>query len=562
MNINFVNNSALDGIVSIGNGNSLNAYPSNTLINCTFLNNVSKRAGGAVKVGNFCSVEIQDSTFRNNSVETLFGENRGGAIFSTGKMAIHNSTFLNNKADQGGAIWSSGYFDSPDMTITRSYFSGNQAQIGAGLFSGVSNGFSNRVEISNSTFSRNTAVFSGGGIMFQGSSVQQTLTNVTIAGNRADDAILGSGAGISLSQGNPNVRIFNSLVIGNLSKSSTNTPSDLDGMLHDSSAYNLVGDSGTSAGLVNGSNSNIVGIDGSGTRPVDSVIDLTPLGYGNNKSHAPIQKSLALNRGSANVPGYVAYDQSETPRGSNSVDAPDIGSYEIQHPLTPVGVPQTYDRTFQPKPSTSTNEAFIKGLHLSGVFYKGGTGSAGVVFWLNIMNSGTQTIQQIAYNFLNSDENRNRQLTSFYRYFLRREPDIAGMNGWLAQLKSGVDESVVMNGFILSAEYSASNTNAQFVDTMYYAILGRQADTAGFNGWVNALNGGMTRQTVVNAFVRSSEGITRIVNSYFAAYLKRPATTAELNKFNGLANSQTFGFTASQILGSQEFLTAAGQYLS
>ena len=44
--------------------------------------------------------------------------------------------------------------------------------------------------------------------------------------------------------------------------------------------------------------------------------------------------------------------------------------------------------------------------------------------------------------------------------------------------------------------------------------------------------------------------------------LKRAATSAELDQFNGLVGTQTFGLTASQILGSDEFLTAAGQYLT
>ena len=55
---------------------------------------------------------------------------------------------------------------------------------------------------------------------------------------------------------------------------------------------------------------------------------------------------------------------------------------------------------------------------------------------------------------------------------------------------------------------------------------------------------------------------SRIINSYFAAYLKRSATTSELNQFIWLVSSQTYGLTASQILGSAEFLAAAGQNLT
>ena len=55
---------------------------------------------------------------------------------------------------------------------------------------------------------------------------------------------------------------------------------------------------------------------------------------------------------------------------------------------------------------------------------------------------------------------------------------------------------------------------------------------------------------------------SRIINSYFAADLKRSATTSELNQFIWLVSAQTFGLTASQILGSAEFLAAAEQNLT
>ena len=50
-------------------------------------------------------------------------------------------------------------------------------------------------------------------------------------------------------------------------------------------------------------------------------------------------------------------------------------------------------------------------------------------------------------------------------------------------LQSGVDEGTVMSGFLLSPEFTGQNNNASFVNLMYYAILGRQADPAGFASW-------------------------------------------------------------------------------
>jgi Domain of unknown function (DUF4214) len=116
----------------------------------------------------------------------------------------------------------------------------------------------------------------------------------------------------------------------------------------------------------------------------------------------------------------------------------------------------------------------------------------------------------------------------------------------------------VMTGFILSAEFSASNTNAQFVNLMYYALLGREAETAGFNFWMNNLANGMSRETVVQNFLRSEEGLNRVVRSLFQAYLKREADAGGLNSFRTqLQNGITFGQVATGILGGQEFFNNA-----
>jgi hypothetical protein len=153
-------------------------------------------------------------------------------------------------------------------------------------------------------------------------------------------------------------------------------------------------------------------------------------------------------------------------------------------------------------------------------------------------------------------------VTFFYRYFLSREPDTAGLNGWVSILQNGTDEGSVMTGFILSNEFSGQNDNSQFVNLMYYAPLSRQSDSAGFNGWVSALQGGMSRATVVNAFLRSQESINRVVDSLFQSYLKRYATGAELDQFRTFLSTNTFGQAAITILGGQEFFNNAGNQLN
>lgn len=582
----FTNNSAVSGgaIYYSSGDTSQNTL---TVSNSQFFKNVATNGGGgAVFLSKFQSGVLVDSTFGgqlnantassgnggaiNNAgtiriANTGLSGNRallGGALFNSGSVAVENCSIAKNTADNGGGIYTVG-----NLTLLGSLLLLNHAEAGSpkGNGGGIFVGVEGTVNVTNSTLTSNTTEISGGGLFFNSddtsSITNSRIVNSTITANLSNEVAGsgGSGGGIYIKTSKTHLQLFNTIVAGNVDTTGSQTPNDISGAIFSPSTNNLIGNAATAGGLTNGNQNNIVGLNGVGTRPIETILNPTLTGTGVRRTHALVQNSLAIGAGSATVPGYIAYDQRESPRGINA-DAPDIGAYEVQHPLTPVGVPQTYARTFLPKPSATQNEAFIKGLYQSTLLRA--AEPAGLQGWLDIMNAGTQTIQQIAYGFVNSTENRQGQVSFFYRYFLNREPDTAGLNFHVARLQSGVDEAQLMSEFILSQEYSASSTNAQFVNLMYYAILGRQADTAGYNGWLNSLNSGTLRATVVNAFVRSAEGITRVVNSYFAAYLKRAATTTELNQFNGLVNSQTFGITASQILGSAEFLTAAGQNLT
>jgi serralysin len=71
--------------------------------------------------------------------------------------------------------------------------------------------------------------------------------------------------------------------------------------------------------------------------------------------------------------------------------------------------------------------------------------------------------------------------------------------------------------FVQSAEYAARDRdNTEYVEDLYNGILRRGADCAGFTAWVNSLNGGTTRGSVLKSFTDSPEFQTR-VNAVIAA---------------------------------------------
>ncbi len=562
-NSTFRNNRGVDGAIAVANGSSLEPDKPNSITNSIFVGNNHARVGGAINVGIYANLTVDGCVFDSNTARAYNGLSYGGAIHSYGSISVSNSVFVNNTAENGGAIFSSGYAERGNLKTSTSLFANNKANYGGGIMVSISNGQTSATQITNSTFSGNTAEFSGGGIYINSNpNVSNIFTNLTITGNRTREVATntGSGGGISIDGSSTTLQLHNSIVAGNTDKLGSNGASDIDSAVATTSSFNVIGHAGSAGGLLNNAQGNLVGLNGTGTRPLDTIISVT-LGDngGSSKTHALVRNSVALSSGSTGVPGYVPYDQRGTPRGINA-DLPDRGAYEVQHPLTPVGVPTTYARTFQPKPSTSINEAYLKGLYQSTLLRA--ADSVGLAGWLQILNAGTQTHQQVAYGFVNSVENRRNQVTFFYRYFLSREPETAGLNFHIARLYNGVDEAQLMSEFILSQEFTGQNNNTEFLITLYYAVLGRQADSAGLNGWLTVLNSGVSRATVTASFVRSTEGIARAVNGFFASYLKRQASAAELDAYNGIVANQTFGITASQILASGEFRTAAQQNMN
>jgi hypothetical protein len=102
-----------------------------------------------------------------------------------------------------------------------------------------------------------------------------------------------------------------------------------------------------------------------------------------------------------------------------------------------------------------------------------------------------------------------------YNICLNRAPDIQGLNNWTNQLRAGTSTgSQAARGFFQSNEFTRRNlSNAQFVDTLYIAILDRQPDSAGRANWINRLNTGTSRNDVLNSFLSSNE-FNRLCQSY------------------------------------------------
>lgn len=97
-------------------------------------------------------------------------------------------------------------------------------------------------------------------------------------------------------------------------------------------------------------------------------------------------------------------------------------------------------------------------------------------------------------------------LGSLYSAALDRAPDAAGLEYWQSVLEAGASRKGVVEAFFSSSEYNNLNeSNESFVAGLYRDLLGRAPDVAGEAYWLNALESGVARASVVTDFVNSSE---------------------------------------------------------
>jgi hypothetical protein len=105
---------------------------------------------------------------------------------------------------------------------------------------------------------------------------------------------------------------------------------------------------------------------------------------------------------------------------------------------------------------------------------------------------------------------------NLYGGLLHRLPDSGGFTYWVEQMRAAQCVSAaavaqvidqITSQFIGSAEYAGLNrTDSGFVQDLYYAMLQRGGDLAGFNFWVTQrANGTLTRAQVRQQFLAASE---------------------------------------------------------
>ena len=137
--------------------------------------------------------------------------------------------------------------------------------------------------------------------------------------------------------------------------------------------------------------------------------------------------------------------------------------------------------------------------------------TAGLQFWVNIIDSGAMTRAQVIESFFWSNEfgaTIAPIVRLYFAYFLRI-PDYGGLMYWIDQFSNGQSLEAISDAFAASSEFQQTYgalSNEGFVNLIYQNILGRAHDPGGYAFWVGELNSGrQTRGQVMIGFSESAE---------------------------------------------------------
>lgn len=158
----------------------------------------------------------------------------------------------------------------------------------------------------------------------------------------------------------------------------------------------------------------------------------------------------------------------------------------------------------------------------------------GAKFFTGLVNNGG-SLNDAANAFLNSAEfagaNNTADVNDLYQALLGRAADDTGASTWTDLLANGGSLADVAAAISVSAEAQQQDTsNGTFVESLYEAALGRQADEAGLQDWVSQLFNGASRADIAKAIVGSAEATSKansdFIDSLYQSALDRTADDA------------------------------------
>lgn len=178
---------------------------------------------------------------------------------------------------------------------------------------------------------------------------------------------------------------------------------------------------------------------------------------------------------------------------------------------------------------------------------------ASLTFFSTSLQGGAMTRLAFTETLTHSVEYYSSVITDDYTQFLGRAPDATGLAFWNGLMQQGMTDEQLEAQFIGTPEFfdHAGGTNRDWVDRMYFDLLGRSPDSPGEVAWVNFLDAGMPRSLAAFGFASSAEREAIIIRNDYQLFLGRQASDGEVagwvNRFrDGMYNEDIIaGFVAS-----------------
>jgi hypothetical protein len=139
--------------------------------------------------------------------------------------------------------------------------------------------------------------------------------------------------------------------------------------------------------------------------------------------------------------------------------------------------------------------------------------------------ANANALPTVSGSSLGGSANVTTYVDALYTTLLTRSADTAGETYWVDKINNGASLNSVVEGFLNSTEYEQLVTNGTdpfpldsltsgdttgattFVDSLYTGILQRTADTTGETFWVGRVGAGESPNTLITAFLTSTEYI-------------------------------------------------------
>ena len=138
-------------------------------------------------------------------------------------------------------------------------------------------------------------------------------------------------------------------------------------------------------------------------------------------------------------------------------------------------------------------------------------------------------LQRVVQDQWMSREHRTRQVREFYQQYLGRDADAAGLNHWVNLLMAGYSQQFVQKRILTSTEFAnRTGGGERTVRALHSLLIGRDASQLELIASLAQLRSrGMS--AVVDSLLGSREHRTLLVKSVFQSYLYRAPRMSELN---------------------------------